>query len=64
MANIGGPGNPKQGAGSGVTKSNSTTSSEGPVTTRATGQGEPIVDNDGKAAKEEVAPVPNKGKKE
>lgn len=48
--NIGGAANPKQGAGSGVTKTSSTTGSEGPVTTRATGQGDPIVDDKGRTA--------------
>lgn len=54
--NIGGPSNPKQGAGSGVTKTSSTTTDEGPVTTQATGQGNPIVTNDGRTAEVPAPP--------
>lgn len=41
------PGNPKEGASSGIVKTSSTVSDQGPLTTRATPEGESIVDADG-----------------
>ena len=41
-------GNPKEGASSGIVKTGSTVTDQGPKTTRATPDGESVVDNDDK----------------